>query len=291
MSYEGNLARQEAADKAAQEIAGSFHAIEPIREETGGEIFALMSDNRDQQAIIEKATALRVLFKSLSYGDYCILESALQRADKHTDFSLERADGTPALQQIYDLLGDLQSNVRSERFLNDALLLLRISFPLGKNVVNASMQEDPQHPLSLDAGRPCSVQHATMNVQLSPEGDDTTRITVSSESPDTRSCLLSEGQTIILGRKLVMNSCFGVNMGDGITMLVSLPVSDKFVSRGAVLIGRHHGRIFIFDRGARNSISATQQDLRVEYDPNAENPNGSLGQSIVSYGSDAAFGV
>ncbi len=269
------------ADEIARDILGSFRAVSPIRDDTARAAHALLDRQDGESRVLRQTEDLQDAFRNLAYTEYRRLESDLQRGRETGTIDLEPRGGDDlpsVLRFIYKTLNELLPAVGTKVALcEDALPLLRLSFPLGKNVVNAAMDEHAG-PLSFDAQRPVTLTNSTLTAELIPEGEST-RLVIGRVG----TAVVGEGQAVILGRDLKMSKIFNAQLPEPMSIPVTLPFprNETTVSRASILIVRSNGRIFVFDRGARASVTAEQGDFRVEYDPTARDAQGNLGQSVL----------
>lgn len=252
----------------SQKVVAAFH-----------EIMEHPSDASALQAIGE----LQELFGALNYEDYRGIESALQDARRGHDLDLHKTDRQElslSMRRIYELLEQLApSSGEQSEFATSAILLLRMSFPLGKNIVNPSMDPD-RGPLGMDAQKVCTINHGQLSVRLLPDGEST-----AVEIGDKHVTSLAEGQCILLGRSLAVSELFGVKLPMEMTVPVALPIEGhrRDVSRAGIMVTRSGGKLYIFDRGAWNPVLCTQGAMSVSYDPTQRGEDGKLGHSQISY--------
>ncbi len=147
-------------------------------------------------------------------------------------------------------------------FADQALMLVRMAYPFGINLANPGWEKNKQS--SFDAHE---------ELTFAPDlGVDNDRVTIRPLDPHTslisfqcrtrrgwehRSYELSDGASAIIGRKLSIPPPFGdtVDQALPLQMHVDCDVgSNEHFSRAGILVVRHQGRIYLFDRGCRARI-------------------------------------
>ncbi len=270
--------KAENTNSLAREIASGFQLINPVRKETANLVDKLVDEAVENDLALRAIDDLKDAFAGLSYTDYRQLEGALQSARNSGLLNLEPDTNSmsPNLSSIYKILHSLRSRVDIPTLATNTIELLRMSFPLGKNVVNVNLDEE-FGPLSLDASKPSTVTNGKLKVEMTPQGG---QIVLSVQGCGTHT--LHEGEGVILGRNHVVSRLFATDLHQEIKLPVTLPFppNETSVSRAGILIFRSQGRVFIFDRAAMSPVTAVQGDFRIHYDPTVTDKDGNRGGSI-----------
>jgi hypothetical protein len=151
-------------------------------------------------------------------------------------------------------------------FANEALTLVRLAYLHGVNVVNPDWGHE-HGPSSLDCNGAFYITVAeklpTNNdgeaIHIRPKRPDCTLVSYNGPADghirNTFPLTLHNGEAIIVGRNLTINSIFGISSSEGLT---GIPVDGRIDhglwSRACLIIARHNDEIFLLDRGTRNSF-------------------------------------
>ena len=246
------------------------NALKSIRDLTQDNVGTEIDSSERQDVVIQMATAM----SQLSYQDYLtldgILKDLVKRTHRHNFTTLANQDPNDTLNTIFLALNRLSD---IPNYVNEATLLLRRCYPFGTNIVNKYWDES-EGPFGFDASQ-LGVITATRktDITFSPGEDESTCII----KAEGNTYSLKEGEPFIIGRPLINNRPFGTKIDASIP--IQLPIkNDGYFSRSGLMLLLKEGVLYIFDKGSRNPITASQSRLTVNYDTQ-RSADGSYGHS------------
>lgn len=156
-------------------------------------------------------------------------------------------------------------------FVDQTLLLARMMYPLGVNMVNPELLSGV-----------VSAIPATARVELRLPGDRGRNIVAVEPQENTSRIVfcgrgkqefapvdLAEGSALLIGRALKVSEMYGNRLADApLEAPVEALLTSEKVSRGALMVVRHQGEIYLFDRGSKEPIRFSFEPERwTNYEP------------------------
>ncbi|MFH1670169.1 MAG: hypothetical protein ABIA92_01130 [Patescibacteria group bacterium] len=243
-------------------------------------------ENKEMYERLDVIRKLVSLIGEMSNDEYDILDVITKEnreGARHylSALASQHSESSPRLSEIFSLLERLQG---SPDFRTDSVLLLRLVYPTGKNVINRTLDEEIG-PLAWDASKPCTIKGAGTDIHVRPnQREDVEGCIVTTEG---KRHALNDGESIIVGRSLSLDSLYGLPIinpanNQGIFIQSDLEIENPGFSRISIMIKLEGGRIFIYERGFRNgNITTRQGNIEAEYNPNTINDCGSIGDSLL----------
>lgn len=226
--------------------------------------------------------------QNLSYHEYLIVDgylrnlSSSQKGKTVPPFKNEAGLKQPNVAAFIQAFKALENTDSSSA--KEAIILLRAICPYGKNIANVRLDEQ-EGKINFETTIPCTIHWAGANIVLVPTNDpNTMTVTLGSQT-----CQLKEGTPLILGRELIRNELFGVQLPrDGTKEAIGIrsPIffdhqNNSRISRAAIMVAIHDGKLYIFDKASANKILVHQQNIRVKYNPTVVSADGVHGGSEI----------
>jgi hypothetical protein len=176
-------------------------------------------------------------------------------------------------------------------FCADATILLRMTYPLGINIIDPQWTRDRNS--SSIAARGVSIIRLSCDVQgeqivLKSDAKQTQARVLKAQQRwqdgEGSEVILHEGQVATAGRGLSIRTPVGIELNHSYRAEVELPVTDGHWSRGALRICRFEGRLFLFDSGSLHSLNVMHPDIR------DERGHTYIPRTVVSQNGDWSYG-
>ena len=225
-----------------------------------------------------------VTFMTLARQDRASVQEALQ-------VRAEQADASPQYKRVLKSLNELHASLYARRnehalanrdepfddraldktFAIDTVVLARLLYPLGICMNDPSLEQDR----GIDASTKLAVwiyksghapaeimrdfyAHGRVEIRQAPGSGDCSELAFfppHAPAPSSQ-CTLGEGAAVLIGRKLTISGLFGANLANRVALNVDLPAESVGTwSRAGLMVFRQHGKIYLFDRGARYPIA------------------------------------
>jgi hypothetical protein len=229
-------------------------------------------------------------FEQLGYSDFRSLVAILNKGrDKVFGQVLADIAGieTPQLQRCAEILGEIRKNwgaskaspnalaapaeiaSQDSELMTDVLLLLRLSFSPGINILNPDWSAGlgsycPAHEVvKLQIANTKGTVHPEAGIiQLQPHANGSgVRIKYLPQGKSWGEIAegndLRPGQTVTIGRNIsIRSSAFGMESLTKLTHQPELAIDSKYWSRGGVvIILDHSNQLWLLDRGSTNSLA------------------------------------
>ena len=152
---------------------------------------------------------------------------------------------------------------------DNILLLIRMSYPFGVNMLNPQGLPDQENSLSDE--QPMIIQVGDVSLQIEKVKDTSFIAVVHGKQEDGKTHTahihpLRDNSFVVAGRNIAISNIVGLK-SNVIHMWSDIEILSRQVSRGAIMILKQDGRIYVYDRGSRNEVTVKQGSLQVNYDP------------------------
>lgn len=273
----------EEGDDTERQAPDFLRDLHGKRAEYSSRLQELLADTSEGQSADREIFVMMELARNLSYEEYRVLDGVLQDMRQGVPGAVVRLSQLrgPKVQELASALlrsVDQRNPQETGKFAADAIMLLRMGYPYGKNVMNPSA--DPERESSFSAAMPMDIQLSSrVQVRITPYADERGQCSlVRVEGADH---VLRDGESIVVGRPLEKDTFFDKKLSKPIALEVrgAVPINNDSVSRAAILLERRGDRLFVFDRGSLGAIRVSQQQLQVKYDPTIRTERG-YGESM-----------
>jgi hypothetical protein len=156
-------------------------------------------------------------------------------------------------------------------FVDQTLLLARMMYPLGVNMVNPELLSGVVGAIPANARIELRLPgNGGRNLVAIEPQERTSRIVFCGRGRvEFDPVELPEGSAVLIGRALKISEVYGSRLANApLEAPVAALLSSEKVSRGALMVVRHQGEVYLFDRGSKEPIRFSfEPDRWTNYEP------------------------